>query len=299
MDANEATTIVLSKIKGIDPDNATKIMGYLLIQDLSDKDLIRLAFGPEALLRSLIIKAKSQLGLLSSSSPAPSTPPSPSPLLSSMARPANLSSDNAQFMPSFSQRNNFEMGMSPRDPVWSGPISPSTSSSFPFSSRASFYPGNCSGSGGGSRNFMEEQQMDDFFPFLNDAGNSSSAESHFHRRSFSESDACFGGSEDGALSGGAHRPCHYFARGFCKNGSGCKFVHADDFEGSISAFSGSPGSFDAAEQMLRLRIAHQGRVVTAAFAASQFVPGSSPISQSKYMNSLLQQHGDPHRYIWE
>ncbi|XP_031401356.1 zinc finger CCCH domain-containing protein 55 [Punica granatum] len=298
MDANEATSIVLSKIKGIDPDNATKIMGYLLIQDLSEKDLIRIALGPETMLHSLIIKAKSQLGLMSSNSPAPSTPPSPSPLLGSMSRPSNPGGGNAHFMPISSprlaQRSDFELGMSPRNPIWSGPISPSTSPSLPFGSSSSFYSGNSSGSAGGSRDFVDEQQMSDFFPFLNDTGNSSSSESHLHRRSFSESDACFG-SEDGPFCGGAHRPCHYFARGFCKNGSGCKFVHSDDFEGSMSALSGSPSSFDAAEQMMRLKLAHQQRLASAAAAATQFAPGSSPISQSKYMNFLLQQHGDPHR----
>ncbi|PKI76064.1 hypothetical protein CRG98_003536 [Punica granatum] len=38
-----------------------------------------------------------------------------------------------------------------------------------------------------------------------------------------------------------------FTRGFCKNGSNCKFVHSDDFEGSMSALSSSPSNFDAAE----------------------------------------------------
>ncbi|PKI78991.1 hypothetical protein CRG98_000632 [Punica granatum] len=54
-----------------------------------------------------------------------------------------------------------------------------------------------------------------------------------------------GGSRDGS-----------FARGFYKNGNGCKFVHSDDFEGSMSPLSGSPSSFDAAEQMMRLKLAH-------------------------------------------
>ncbi|PKI74431.1 hypothetical protein CRG98_005195 [Punica granatum] len=50
-----------------------------------------------------------------------------------------------------------------------------------------------------------------------------------------------------------------FARGFCKNGSSYKFVHSDDFEGSMSALSGSSSSFDAAEKMMRLKLAHQQR----------------------------------------
>ncbi|KAK4786233.1 hypothetical protein SAY86_002922 [Trapa natans] len=299
MDSNEATTIVLSKIKCIDPDNATKIMGYLLIQDLSDMDLIRLAFGPDTLLRSLINKAKAEMGLLPGNSPSPchSTPASPSPILSSIARPSNPAGDTAQFMPLSSprllQRSELDMGGSPRNPIWSGPISPSTNSSLPFVGRASFYRGNSSGGGSRSRDFAEEQQMGDFFPFLNDTGDGSSSESRLHRRSASENDASFD-PQDGVFYGGtARRPCGDFTRGFCKTGSD----HADDSSGPVSAFSGSPSSFDEAQKLLMLKLAHQQRVISA-LSASQFVPGSSPISPSKYISSLLQQqqqHGDPHR----
>ncbi|KAK4788598.1 hypothetical protein SAY86_019917 [Trapa natans] len=291
MDANEATTIVLSKIKGIDPENASKIMGYLLIQDLTEKDLIRVAHGPDAFLHSLVAKARAHMGLSSSSSPSPSTPPSPSPLLTSMAaRPSNPNGGNAHFMPISSprlaQRSELEMGMSPRNPIWSVPISPSTSPSLPFGSSSSpFYQG--SGSG------REEQQMADFFPFFGDAGNSSSSESHLHRRSFSESDAYFGSEEEALFGAAAQRPCHYFTRGFCKNGNSCKFTHAEDLEGSMSAISSSPGNFEAAEHMRRLKIAHQQRLAAAVAASSQF--GSSPISHGKYMNLLLQQQVDPQR----
>src|ERR1044072_8501010 len=84
MDAYEATRIVFSRILNLDPENASKIMGVLLLQDHGEKEMIRLAFGPEALLHSVILKARKELGLPSSSPPAaaPSTPPSPSPFLS-------------------------------------------------------------------------------------------------------------------------------------------------------------------------------------------------------------------------
>ncbi|KAF9610523.1 hypothetical protein IFM89_022803 [Coptis chinensis] len=57
MDAFEATRIVFSRIQSIDPENAAKIMSFLLIQDHGDKEMIRLAFGPESHIHSLILKA--------------------------------------------------------------------------------------------------------------------------------------------------------------------------------------------------------------------------------------------------
>ena len=82
MDGYEATRIVFSRIQNLDPENASKIMGVLLLQDHGEKEMIRLAFGPEALVHSVILKARKELGLPSNSPPTPSTPPSPSPFLS-------------------------------------------------------------------------------------------------------------------------------------------------------------------------------------------------------------------------
>ncbi|KAI0527569.1 hypothetical protein KFK09_003173 [Dendrobium nobile] len=76
MDAYEATKIVFSRIQNLDPENAAKIMGLLLIQDHGEKEMIRLAFGPESLLQSLVFKAHKDLGLLAR--PQPLAIPSPS-----------------------------------------------------------------------------------------------------------------------------------------------------------------------------------------------------------------------------
>ncbi|KAJ0479943.1 hypothetical protein HanRHA438_Chr13g0585851 [Helianthus annuus] len=50
MDTVEATKMVMSRIQKLDPENASKIMDYILIQDQGDNEMIRLAFGPENLL---------------------------------------------------------------------------------------------------------------------------------------------------------------------------------------------------------------------------------------------------------
>ncbi|KAE8668725.1 Zinc finger CCCH domain-containing protein 18 [Hibiscus syriacus] len=63
MDFSESTKIVYNRIQLLEPDNVSKIFGYLLLQDHGDRDMIRLAFGPDTLLHSLIHKAKSELSL--------------------------------------------------------------------------------------------------------------------------------------------------------------------------------------------------------------------------------------------
>lgn len=65
MQPYELTIVLFSEIKSLHPENVIKIMGYLLIQDIAEKDLIRLVYGPET---------KIQLVLSSNKSSAYSTP---------------------------------------------------------------------------------------------------------------------------------------------------------------------------------------------------------------------------------
>ncbi|KAI4340988.1 hypothetical protein MLD38_025771 [Melastoma candidum] len=61
MDFSESTKVVYDRIQKIDPENVSKIIGYLLLQDNGEREMIRLAFSPDNLIRSLIVKAKSEL----------------------------------------------------------------------------------------------------------------------------------------------------------------------------------------------------------------------------------------------
>jgi hypothetical protein len=72
MDAWEATKVVFDRVRVLDPDNASKIMGMLLIQHNSDEELIRLANGPDHLLHAFVATARANL---TTTKPAP--PPSP------------------------------------------------------------------------------------------------------------------------------------------------------------------------------------------------------------------------------
>ncbi|GKV06254.1 hypothetical protein SLEP1_g18155 [Rubroshorea leprosula] len=327
MDGYEATKMVLSRIQSLDPENASKIMGLLLIQDHGEKEMIRLAFGPEALVHSVILKARKELGLASNSPSAPTTPSSPSPFLGNNPNPVPFSRQNSSRLsgvnpqPSLTIPNSASSGNS----TWSGLsdlptpdelISPNGSSLNPSS--LPFY-----GNGGGS-DMIAEFQLQDQLSFLNEntqnpknhdlfyphtdlassppGGGCGGADMVFpscwggsvHRRSCSVNDVL--GSDDPA-SGLGWRPCLYFARGYCKNGNSCRFIHGSLGESASAAMLGgadgvamvgSPSKIDMTDQcydILRSKSAQQQRLA----AASQLMGSASFPYSPKSLNLFLQQ----------
>lgn len=329
MDTYEATNLLLTKIRSIDPENASRIMGYILIQGLSDRDLLRLAFGPEPLLQNVVLKAKIGLGLPANTLSTLSAPSSPSPL-NPISRPNNNNNSNpfSQTSPRITKNGPFvDFATSPPPQPWPVPglannndnnssVSPKASPFLsydniragsvlvpPFSKNGSTGSGGCSGNTG---DFLDEYQLDEYLSFLDDSTSKgeefvdprvhlggysvTNGDTHVHRRRFSESDASFG-AEDGGFGVG-YRPCMYFARGFCKNGDNCNFVHGDfsgdnmvDVNGP-SVIVGSPREMEdlylqQQEELMRMKVAQQ----------------QQKWAQSKYMNFVLQQQNDHQRYF--
>ncbi|XP_020866465.1 zinc finger CCCH domain-containing protein 55 isoform X4 [Arabidopsis lyrata subsp. lyrata] len=64
MDPGGPTATIIERIITLEPENAFKIIGYFLLQDIEDCDLIQLAFGTDQVLKDLCEKAKSVLGIL-------------------------------------------------------------------------------------------------------------------------------------------------------------------------------------------------------------------------------------------
>ncbi|CAA7039858.1 unnamed protein product [Microthlaspi erraticum] len=312
MDSGDPTTLLLTKIRSLEPDYAPKIIGYLLLQDFEEKDLMHLARGPESLLQSIILKVKSQLGLFSNNLSSPSTPPSPSPL-NPISRPP-INGRGASHTNGFMDfRRNSPSSPSPTSP-WSlnsngngAHVSPkqspllahdgarTASISKPLSSHQSNGL-SATDAGADAADLLDDQQLNDYLSFLDDSCSkpedvvdpNDNGETHLHRRSFS-ADASFGSGEDGF--GAGCKPCVYFSRGLCKNGDGCKFIHGgypDNADGNGIA-ADSPRKMEnfvrQHEEMLRLKMAYQQQRL-----ASQILGRAPQLSYEKRMEFLLHQH---------
>lgn len=274
MDAYEATKIVFSRIQGIDPENAAKIMGLLLIQDHGEKEMIRLAFGPETLLQSVVLNARKDLGFLPPSSTSAALPASPAPPVPT-ANPFVITGQNSAS----------RLPLRPPPLVVSSPSSWAPSSPFSRS-------GDDIHSGGDE--LIDEIHLHDQLSFLNDpvasggddvysygmAWGSPLSSGGNQRRSCSISDVCFG--SDPTVLG--WKPCLYFARGYCKNGSSCRFLHGLADEAKMDV---------AVEQELLLRSKSQRLLASAANAFPYSPTGSSlppsPSGAGKCMSFFLQQ----------
>ncbi|XP_013752210.1 zinc finger CCCH domain-containing protein 55 isoform X2 [Brassica napus] len=168
MDSGDPTALLLTKIRSLEPDYATKIIGYLLLQDFSEKALMHLALGPESVLHSIISKVKTQLGLLSNNLSAPSTPPSPYPISRPPINGRGVGGGG------LSHSNGF-MGFRRNSPS-------SPSSTSPWSIN-----------GDSATDLLDDQQLNDCLSFLDDSCEKTedvadpidNGETHLHRRSFS------------------------------------------------------------------------------------------------------------------
>ncbi|KAF3684065.1 putative zinc finger CCCH domain-containing protein 53-like isoform X2 [Capsicum annuum] len=325
MDAYEATKIVLSRIQNLDPENASKIMGYILIQDQGDKEMIRLAFGPETLLVSLVNQAKVHLGLSSNTSSASSKlnlfhQSSPRIMI-----PNNGVSSSPATSP-WSTNGSPVFARSPR-PMAAGVVVGGGGGGGGGSSSLSYAAvvnGSANALSGSSTPFYDNPNNDEYgssnsvqehFSFLDESmdpimspsgrsdslifpyGNCEEApHNHLHRRSCSVNDVFLGGGSDdvGGGSGGfGWRPCMYYARGFCKNGTSCKFMHSgggfldSTLPDGSSSIVGSPSKADSFDDFLRMKaLQQQQRFAAASLMASGAAAHHHPIAYNRCMNLL-------------
>ncbi|KAL7113482.1 hypothetical protein ACP275_04G063700 [Erythranthe tilingii] len=308
MDKYEATKVVMTRIQSLDPENASKIMGYILIQDKGEKEMIRLAFLPEPLLLSCIDKAKACLGI-SSSNPFPLNTPR---ILIPNNGFRNFSNPSSPAAAAFQVT-------SPRPFSYAAALNGSTAAgggdqNGSGSPGVHFYGGDEFGSelSGGCRqvqdrlSFFDDPMSDPVmspggmsdslgFPYGEDA-NGVPSPHQFHRRSCSVNDAAFLSNilEDGGGGNGfGWRPCMYFARGFCKNGSSCKFLHVDIAGGGGGGGGGegievgSPGYNNSGfDELLRMKALQQQRFAAMAAAGGGGGGGHHPFAYNKCMDFL-------------
>jgi hypothetical protein len=319
MDAYEATKVVFSRIQALDPDHASKIMGLLLIQDHGEKEMIRLAFGPESLLHAVMAKARKDLGLRLPASPTSVAAAGHAPPFLQLPRqgssgragapsPLSVSSPSSWAQaPPFSRSCNNSSNGAVEDAAQAGDGEELPSPAVD-SGAAPFFPQ-------GARDaLLEDMQLQEQLAFLNEGGahqqlpafdcgecpspGPSDGFPYFvgwpnggpaHRRSASVNELCLGG---GGGDGFGWKPCLYYARGFCKNGSTCRFVHAglpDDAAAHSSARMDAAADQQQQCQDFLLRSKSQ-RLGPAGFPYSPTgsLPGS-PSAAGKCLSLLLQQ----------
>ncbi|KAK9924357.1 hypothetical protein M0R45_032730 [Rubus argutus] len=217
MDFSESTKVVYNRIQKLEPENVSKIIGYLLLQDHGERDMIRLAFSPDNLIQSLINKAKTELGLCKL---VVSSPLSPSPV--NQVAVSDLPLQFSEF--------------TPYSPSLTRPISSPTTlgAANPFSRDAQV------------AGDQQPLQAVDFIP----PGYSDSAAEDYRLQSHQmqflpdfSSNYCY---HEPALGVRTRRSpslpefplkvCHYFSKGFCKHGNNCRYFHGHPMPDSFSQF---------------------------------------------------------------
>ncbi|KAM3395203.1 zinc finger CCCH domain-containing protein 18 [Capsicum galapagoense] len=220
MDFSDSTKIVYDRIQKLEPENVSKIIGYLLLQDHGEKHMIRLAFGPDNFIHSLINKAKNDLGL--SSKLAISGTLSP-PLVNGALSvdvplkfdPFSLASSPRPF-PTLRVGNPY---WEPQGPAENRPIH-----------TLDLLPVGCSDP------MINERQFPNQLQFLSLDGHSDHVSSDF------SVDHYFPGPALGPRSSRRSpslpelpfKICHYFNKGFCKHGNNCRYIHGHSTPESFS-----------------------------------------------------------------
>jgi hypothetical protein len=231
MDPGDPTSIIFSKIRTFELENASRVIDYFLLQDMEQRDLIRIAFGPDSLIQTFCQKAKVDLGFSSNG----------------FSRPINI---HGQSLSSSSPRNGFlEFSRNPSNPLSSSLTlntlrdnKPNFNSS-PFRESSSLFASS-------SGDEQQQQQFSNNFLFTNDEDPFANS----HKRSFSANDACFE-SEEPWFGGG--NGCHQFPQGGLVDGFGSSGVF------------GSPSEMDyMLEGMMRMKLAQQKSMVAAQFMAA-------------------------------
>ncbi|XP_062169153.1 zinc finger CCCH domain-containing protein 18-like isoform X4 [Alnus glutinosa] len=219
MDFSEYTRIVFNKIKNLEPENATKIIGYLLLQDRGDQEIVRLALGPDHLIHEVIFKAKAELQQLATNSA-----PSPiSPLMSPVFNPFSHVSSRP-----FSSPTAFGV----TSPYWDPQLGSKLSSDF--------IPSGCSDSIAELQNQTQLLGLEDPIEPAN-SGLSGFSNEYFYP------DAAIGNFSARAsrrfpiLPELPRKTCHYFNKGFCKHGSSCRYYHGQVVPESFSQMYGDDG----------------------------------------------------------
>lgn len=209
MDFSGATEVIYNRIYKLEPENVSKIIGFLLLQEHGERELIRLAFSPENQIHSLINKAKTELGLSTKPEASPSSSPSqfnPSPIL-------DLPLQFTPYLPAlpcaFTSSAHWDLQITAdHQPVHNVEYLPVR---YPDSASDEY----C------LQNQIQFLSLQDRMDSINHLQTGFSSNCYF-------TDSAVGPRSNRRSPGLPEVPvkvCHYFNKGFCKHGSNCRYFH--------------------------------------------------------------------------
>ncbi|KAJ9153880.1 hypothetical protein P3X46_027269 [Hevea brasiliensis] len=286
MDFSEHTRIVFNRIKKLEPENVTKIIGYLLLQDGGDQEMINLAMSPDVAIQEVIYKAKTELNQLAlKSATSPVSPSMNSPPVS------DLPSQFTPFSP-VSSRSFLSPATSFRAPssYWESQVAAKHNLDF-----ASM----------GYLDSVSELQNQNHFLSLEDQIEPVNLGNMVFPSDYFSSDAALGslsaraGRRYSSLNEIPVKTCHYFNKGFCKHGSNCRYYHGQVSESFPRTFDAnnedqlfSPGSLEKLElEIIEILKSRKGNPVSIASLPMIYYEKYGKVLQAEGYLTESQRHG--------
>ncbi|KAJ9182566.1 hypothetical protein P3X46_006549 [Hevea brasiliensis] len=283
MDFSEHTRIVFNRIKKLEPENVTKIIGYLLLQDGGDQEMINLAMSPDVVIQEVIYKAKAELNQLAlKSATSPISPSMNSPPVSSPFAPFFPVSSRSFLSPA--------AGFRPPSSYWESQVGAKHNSDF----ASMGYLDSVSELQNQTQFLSLEDQIEPVnlgnMGFPSDYFNSDAAVANLSAR------ACHRYS---SLNDFPVKTCHYFNKGFCKHGSNCRYYHGQVSESFPRTFDAidedqifSPGSLKKLElEIIELLKSRKGNPVSIASLPMIYYEKYGKVLQAEGYLTESQRHG--------
>ncbi|KAL2322772.1 hypothetical protein Fmac_027151 [Flemingia macrophylla] len=202
MDISEYTRIVFDKLQRFEPEHATKIIGYLFLQDNGEQEMVKLASLPDHLIREVAFKARTELQRLA---------------VRSAIHPISLPINSQQGLSHLSVISpgtpTMPASFQVQSPYWDPQCSRNTNAEF----MTLGYLDSISELQTKSPMFSLENHMNNV-----NSGNAGIGNDYY---GFDASSANMGGGKTSRKFEFPVKTCHYFNKGFCKHGSNCRYYH--------------------------------------------------------------------------
>ncbi|XP_012070977.1 zinc finger CCCH domain-containing protein 18 isoform X2 [Jatropha curcas] len=284
MDFSDGTRILHNRISKMEPENVTKIIGYLLIHGGGEQEMFNLAMSPDVVIQEIIYKAKAELNQFPlKKANSPLSPSLNSPPVS------ELPSQYTPFSP-VSSRSAFLSPAAFRSPssYWDSPAKHNSDFvSMGYMDSASEIQG--------QTQFLS---LDDQIEPVN-LGNSGFPSDYFYSDAALSNLSARAGRRYSSLNDFPVKTCHYFNKGFCKHGSNCRYFHGQVSESFPRSFDSinddqvfSPGSLEKLElEIIELLKSRKGNPVSIASLPMIYYEKYGKVLQAEGYLTESQRHG--------